>query len=409
MTTAEDAQTVLNESFQASGKVDVENGVIRDVLLLSSDSKNRRRYSDPALDDAVTLFASVRVTCEHKKKLDGSPSQREVRETVGWITNPRRKGNRVYGDFNVLRSHPSASLILEIAERNPSLIGFSQAAVGVTRDQGDGSELVVELVEVKSLDLVTDPATTSGLFERFERKERRMSKGKRTTIRKVVQSLPRSTPGRKTLMEMVGSDALSAEVDAASLEDMSPEDQAKMSLKEAVMSIIDGDGSVDEIVAALLELLSPADVSEEDSTEEEPVMEAEGEGGDTEEPAVEEEKPVSESVNRELLRDLQELRKQNAKQAGQIKALMESNAKAKEDAEVRDLFESAGVTPTARDLRMAKALPKSERGEFVDQLKELHESRELEGVVVRSSGGSGGGSREKFSKDGFLAGLKRKQ
>jgi hypothetical protein len=72
--------------------------------------------------------------------------------------------NAVYGDLHYLKSHPSASLLVEVAQRNPNRLGLSHHAEGTVRM--DGGTTIVETVErVHSVDLVQTPATNAGLFE----------------------------------------------------------------------------------------------------------------------------------------------------------------------------------------------------------------------------------------------------
>lgn len=145
------------------GRVDRENGVIRGVKILGKHSKNGRTYSDQALNDAVRLYEGVKVNVDHPSK-DRPNAERGFMEGFGSLRNIRRKGDGVYGDLHFLKSHPSAEMICEAAERFPDQFGLSHNAEGQTHYEG--SQLIVESIEsVQSVDIVGRPATNNGLFE----------------------------------------------------------------------------------------------------------------------------------------------------------------------------------------------------------------------------------------------------
>jgi phenylpyruvate tautomerase PptA (4-oxalocrotonate tautomerase family) len=76
----------------------------------------------------------------------------------------RLEADGVYADLHYLTRHPLAEMIAEAAERMPEALGLSHNAEGRTTRQGD-AEIVEEITRVVSVDLVSDPATTLGLFE----------------------------------------------------------------------------------------------------------------------------------------------------------------------------------------------------------------------------------------------------
>ncbi|MBQ1278352.1 MAG: hypothetical protein IIY07_06875, partial [Thermoguttaceae bacterium] len=72
--------------------------------------------------------------------------------------------NGLYGDFHFNPKHPLAEQMLWDAEKAPENFGFSHNVEAVVRLE-NGAQIVDKIVRVRSVDLVADPATTSGLFE----------------------------------------------------------------------------------------------------------------------------------------------------------------------------------------------------------------------------------------------------
>lgn len=413
MATATQEVTELREQVEVDGRIDRAAGIIRNVKLISKFSKNDREYSDQALDSFVVLCVNRPVMFEHKKNEDGTAAPRQVREIVGWIANPRRQADSVYGDFHVVKSHSLADFLFEIAERNSTLAGFSQTARGKVRYLDNGAEFVEELVEVVSLDLVSDPATTQGLFESFDKQKREAVMSKRKTIREFVAGLKKTTPGRKTLWEMVEAPAFDGEVDTEKLEEMDESDQAKEALRSAINELIDNGATVDDIVASILAMLTPVQESEKDDTEGETVTEADGEeaaGGDesaTDEPEEEEsaaegDSTMTESLAREFRAELRKLKSKVQDLESRNRTLTEENARSKAEASVRQMFESRGVHPEAKHIGIAAAMPAAQRGEYVDSIAEIYESRAFAGSVPRSSGGGSGDPATKLMSEDEL-------
>jgi hypothetical protein len=146
-----------------AGRVDRNAGIIRGVKILGKHSKNGRTYTDKALNDAVPLYEGVKVNVDHPSR-DKPNAERGFMEGFGSLRNVQRKGDGVYGDLHFLKSHPSAEVICEAAERFPDQFGLSHNADGQTHYEG--SQLIVESIEsVQSVDIVGRPATNNGLFE----------------------------------------------------------------------------------------------------------------------------------------------------------------------------------------------------------------------------------------------------
>jgi hypothetical protein len=158
--------TTATLKASSSTKVDRNAGIIRNVKLIGFESKNRRRYPPEVLRKAVHLYEGAKVNVDHPERDPTQP--RKYGERVGAIRNARFvEGKGLYGDFYYNPKHAMAEQIAWDAQNNPEALGFSHNALlrmGPTRD---GFEQVEEILNIRSMDLVSDPATTSSLFESF--------------------------------------------------------------------------------------------------------------------------------------------------------------------------------------------------------------------------------------------------
>ncbi|MBW3600568.1 MAG: hypothetical protein KY475_25310 [Planctomycetes bacterium] len=146
-----------------AARVDREAGVIRDVKVLGYASANGRRYSPEAVRRAVALYEGIRVNVDHPPPARAE-AERPVAARFGVLKGVAAREDGLYGDLHYLRSHPLAELTAEAAERLPEALGLSHNAEGRVSQNG-GVTVVEEIVRVRSVDLVADPATTRSLFE----------------------------------------------------------------------------------------------------------------------------------------------------------------------------------------------------------------------------------------------------
>lgn len=147
--------------------VDRENAVIRGVKILGAHSKNKREYLAEAIRSAIPLYEGARVNVNHAAK----GKENEVRGYEEQLGDFRavayRENDGLYGDFHFNPKHPLAEQMMWDAEHAPHRLGMSHVVEGKTSYRG-GSLIVEAIAKVKSIDLVTKPATTSGLYEHEE-------------------------------------------------------------------------------------------------------------------------------------------------------------------------------------------------------------------------------------------------
>lgn len=192
------------EFVSASGgpgfRVDREAGRIFGCKILGEHSDNNRHYTPECRRTAATLYEGRGSFIDHADKPGES---RSVKDKIGWFSEVELGADGCpYGTFNVVKAHPMANYVFEIAERAPNQLGFSHDAFGKTRRGKDGGEVVEALERVNSIDLVTDPASVKGLHESLSR-SRTMSKpvaGKKTRRQALAEHI-HAPKLRKWLLE----------------------------------------------------------------------------------------------------------------------------------------------------------------------------------------------------------------
>ena len=168
---------VLHESFEGSPFTEshISGNIIHNVKLLGSISRNKRRYSDQAMKDAVRLYENAPAFFDHptKSELRERDGVRKVRDLAGKILNPRRAPGEVRGDIQMIDVPENGSVnpktwLTALVEQMPDMAGFSHRAQGVLK-KGEDGDVVESLSDVFALELVTEPATSNGLFESLEK------------------------------------------------------------------------------------------------------------------------------------------------------------------------------------------------------------------------------------------------
>ena len=121
-------------------------------------SKKGREYPQAVMAKALPLYEGMRVNVDHV-----DPGQRRsLRDRIGLVKNVTLKEDGLYGDFHFNPKHPLAEQIAWDAENAPQNLGFSHDTRGGSRNQG-GKVVVESIDKVLSVDLVANPATTTGL------------------------------------------------------------------------------------------------------------------------------------------------------------------------------------------------------------------------------------------------------
>lgn len=149
----------------------ISSNTIRDVKNLGLSSANRRRYLPEAVRQAVGLYENARVFCDHPSS--GNPTAvRSVRDYLGRLANVRiDEDGGLRGD---LIFNPANSLAKEVewlAKNDPGSVGLSHNCLAQSETRNGVFE-VSKIINLRSVDLVTSPASTRSLYEAHMRRKR---------------------------------------------------------------------------------------------------------------------------------------------------------------------------------------------------------------------------------------------
>ena len=139
--------------------------------ILGFKSRNNRTYTREALIKAAHKYEGVKVNLDHNTGTD----PRKFSERFGRMVNVRMQGDGLYGDLQYNPAHPLAEAFRWWIKNDPTAIGLSHNATAEVQNTATGGELVTEIRDVDSVDLVADPATTQGLFESYTERTRQMN------------------------------------------------------------------------------------------------------------------------------------------------------------------------------------------------------------------------------------------
>lgn len=343
--TADDRSTRLVEYARAgitAEKVDRERGVIRDVKLLGRSSTNNREYTPEARRKAVTLYEGCRVRIDHKPE----QTERSLLDGIGILKGIYEQGESVFAkEFVLIKSHPLFEFVMERAEKFPNTFGFSHDSHGVVQWNA-GQAKVIDLVSVDSVDLVEKPATNTGLFESHS-----------------------SAPDFLSDDDVDGIDQL-LDVESDDTDDGASD--FEKGLKAIVRAIV---GNMSDRVA-VIDALRDAFTTHDDIAE---VFIAAIPRIEPDDPRIDK-SSLTEMVQRATRGILEQLHESEQMIAGLQKQLQQSHAKSS----AHQLFEAAGVKPTALQLQAASAMNDHDRLRFVDELRESQSGSVFQ--VPRSSG-----------------------
>jgi len=157
------SQTTLHEAcenWNEALNVDHENRLVLNVALAGQLSRNGYSYSHEALAAAAALYENKPVFLDHAAQRL-RPLERSTRDLVGAISNPRYVSGRIRGDIRVLETE-SGQTFLKLVESHTPGVGMSHV---VLADRTGDGKTVQKIVEVISVDVVINPATTSTFAE----------------------------------------------------------------------------------------------------------------------------------------------------------------------------------------------------------------------------------------------------
>lgn len=164
-------KTAYEEVDQSSTvSIDRKAGVIRNVLIVGRKSRNKRRYTDEAMEQAIKdrMYENLQVYIgPHRKKGTPEFKKRSPHDHAGELRNTRKTADGVRGDLHYNRASRGGQVVLEIAERFPKAFGLSHH-VDYEGYEEKGETLVTRILEAHVVDVVKDPGTTSGIYEEHD-------------------------------------------------------------------------------------------------------------------------------------------------------------------------------------------------------------------------------------------------
>lgn len=332
---AKRAVTLQESIVGGFNRIDREAGIIYGVRIIGTQSRNKGRvYPMPLLRRKKHLYESSRVNINHvRRDPKMPPPERPFDDFWGELKNIQEDEKGLFGDLHFLREHEKTPKILEAAERFPNKFGLSHDARGEEIETAGGRE-VVDILEVRSVDLVLRPATNDGLFES---EEEDMS----IKISDLAESLQ-----DKHLLEMIASDPGMGDVMMPAMGDGMPAgDQVAAAFRAACVAVIDDEsldsvakvGKIKQILKAKDQAMGIMGNSESESNE----------GGESESEKPDDEESMSESEDEDMGRiaELQE----------EVKQAKAEAARAREEAAVVRLLQESRVE--VDDVRVKALMP----------------------------------------------------
>jgi hypothetical protein len=153
-----------------SARLNRDLNIIENTTLISAQSVNgparKRRYSEAALKQIAAMAEGLPAYANHvSPELAFKP--RDVRDLIGRHQNVRfdPSTQTVRSDLHVLAHH--TPWVFGLAERLGDVVGNSLVSRGSVKMEGD-TEVVDQIAQLRSADLVSDPASTKGLFESLD-------------------------------------------------------------------------------------------------------------------------------------------------------------------------------------------------------------------------------------------------
>lgn len=146
-------------------KVDREANVVRNCKVIGFTSRNGRKFKPEAIQASVSMYEGKQVYLDHPDIKDIAKT-RGVRDKNGVLKNAKFvEGSGVHADWHFNPKHSATEALIYEVENNSSTLGFSHNARYRYGKPEGGTDVVEAIVAVRSVDLVTDPATTNGMFE----------------------------------------------------------------------------------------------------------------------------------------------------------------------------------------------------------------------------------------------------
>ena len=143
--------------------------MVRGMKLLGLESKNGRTYDTHGVRSTGSdRLTGARVFLNHPAQ---ATDARRYEDQIGSVVTAKyREGQGHFGDVRFNPKHAVYEQLMWDIRNNPSGLGMSiNASLRVGRQRDSAGRIVVEGIHsIRSVDIVTHPATTNGVFEHEE-------------------------------------------------------------------------------------------------------------------------------------------------------------------------------------------------------------------------------------------------
>ena len=158
----------IHETFIGviEGTFDKKNLIVKDHVVLGPLSKNGYRYPVATQEAAIKakIFEGAKAYLNHPTTKEMGEA-RDVRDLIGEHRNLRLNGEKTYSDLYLVNNRTVQDHVLPIAESAPHLIGSSVVIRGKMKKVENDLPEIEAIYACRSIDLVSEPATTNGLYE----------------------------------------------------------------------------------------------------------------------------------------------------------------------------------------------------------------------------------------------------
>lgn len=245
----------------AEDRIDREKGVIRGVKLLGLRSKNKRTYDTKGVrESALKLLPGSPIYIDHPPTATTSRSYRDKFGVVGKKVE-HRIGEGYFGDIHFNPKNNVAEQFIWDVLHAPNTFGMSINSSVNYADDGrpnKGGDKVVESIQVlRSLDVVTRPGTTDGIFEQEEVEEEIMDlktlSEKHPELVKEILASNSKTATEQAELEAAKKEAadLKARLDAMEAENAAT--KMKADVTKDIGKVLEGVEIEEELMASIVE------------------------------------------------------------------------------------------------------------------------------------------------------------
>lgn len=195
-------------------QIDAKAGVIKGVKILGRESKNNRVYPAATIERAKGLYEGKKVNVNHPR---GEDVTRNYEERFGFVNNVIVRDGELYGDLNYNPKHAVAEQFAWDAEHAPGQVGLSHNVNGRIM-QENGRDVVEEILNVISVDIVADPASTQGLFEGETMSKKTADKPSEKTSEKTTEAVDDKEPAADAAEKVSEAEKAKTDTPAATTE-----------------------------------------------------------------------------------------------------------------------------------------------------------------------------------------------